>query len=57
MTFDGLGSFQQIAEAAIPSSGDVTFDALPMGNGAANLVLNYDYWAPPSTAVILPLTL
>lgn len=43
MTFDGLGSFQQIAEAAIPSSGDVTFDALPMGNGAANLVLNYDY--------------
>ncbi|PHR48466.1 flagellar hook protein FlgE [Cycloclasticus sp.] len=43
MTFDSLGSFQSIAEAATPTSGNVAFDALPMSNGAANLAIDFDY--------------
>ncbi|MBV1912609.1 MAG: flagellar hook protein FlgE [Cycloclasticus sp.] len=43
MTFDSLGAFQQIAEAGVPSSGNVAFDGLPLGNGAADLTLGFDY--------------
>ena len=46
MTFDGLGSFQDVTTSAgTTTNSNIGFDGLALGNGASNLTMNFDYSA------------
>jgi flagellar hook protein FlgE len=47
MTFDGLGSFQDITVGTTTpvttTNSNIAFDGVNLGNGASNLTINFDY--------------
>ena len=43
MTFDGLGTFDDITVNAVSQGNAITFDPLSIGNGSAPLALKFDY--------------